>query len=585
MNWLSELWQRLRTNDQVILSVLAIGVGLAAGYGSIGFRLVIAELQFFLFGDGGEQLATIARALPAWQIVLVPTLGGLLVGIIVAYVLPGKVPAGVPDVIEAAALHSGRMSLRNSLAATALSAGSIACGASVGREGPIVHLGAAIGSYVARYVDLNAPLTRTLLGCGTAAGVAAAFNAPIAGVFFALEVVVGHYGLGAFSPVVLASVMGTMISRIHFGEDVAFVVSETGITSFWEMPAFLLLGLLCGGVAVGMMRGVGLVQQAHDRLATPKVLRPVLAGLVVGLLAISYPEILGVGYEATDNALHGHYALHLLIVLAILKAAASCLCLGSLFGGGWFSPALFVGAMVGGAFGIVAGGIFPALASSPATYALIGMGAVAGSVLGAPISTTIMIFELTSNYGVAFALMVSTAVAAVLSKEVFGHSVFTYMLELRGISLSRSRDRALIQHRRVIDVMRTDHQAVAKDTSLHEVGERLRRSLAPVYVSDSEGTFVGTIAFDDFLQATSGEGIEKPPRNAGELARRPRASLRVDDNLMRALQLFESSGETQLPVVDTRKPPRVVGRLNHRDVLLVYNQALLHARAIERGDD
>jgi chloride channel protein, CIC family len=256
-----------------------------------------------------------------------------------------------------------------------------------------VHLGATFGSYAARRLHLSPQVAQTLLGCGVAAGIASAFNAPIAGVFFALEVVVGHYGPGAFSPVVISSVIGTLITRIHIGPDAAFILPPQQVVSFLEIPAFVLLGLLGALSAVALIRGIALVQASHDRVGTPGWLRPALAGLVTGAIASQLPEVLGVGYETTDNALKNAYELQFVIVLAVAKGIATALCLGSGFGGGIFSPSLVLGSMVGSAFGLIAAGAFPELGSDPSVYALLGMGALAACVLGARISTVIIIFE------------------------------------------------------------------------------------------------------------------------------------------------------------------------------------------------
>src|SRR5690606_27168776 len=230
---------------------------------------------------------------------------------------------------------------------------------------------------VARLLHLSPSLARTLLGCGVAAAIAAAFNAPIAGVIFALEVVVGHYGLGAFSPVAISSVIGTVIPRLHTGPDPAFILPPQQVVSFLELPAFVLLGLVSAVAAIALMRSIALVEASHDRLRVPRWLRPMLAGGAVGVMGLWLPEVLGVGYEATDRVLSNQYALQLVVILAIGKGAATALCLGSNFPGGIFSPSLVLGAFVGAAFGMVADALFPELGSSASVYAILGMGAVA----------------------------------------------------------------------------------------------------------------------------------------------------------------------------------------------------------------
>ena len=276
--------------------------------------------------------------LPWWQIVLVPTLGGLVVGLLVRYFQDGARPHGVADVMEAGVLHGGRLSLKEGAVAALGAIVSIGSGASVGREGPAVHIGASLASWLGQRLKLSRSLALTLLGCGVAAAVTASFNAPIAGAFFALEVVIGHYALSAFAPVVIASVAGTIVARVHLGDFPAFVISDSSLFSFLELPAFAILGLVCAVVAVIFMRGILFTQAAWARTKVPGWLRPALAGAAVGAIAIVLPEILGVGYEATDRALNEAVPLWLLIALIAAKIAATSLSLGSGFVGGVFIP-------------------------------------------------------------------------------------------------------------------------------------------------------------------------------------------------------------------------------------------------------
>ena len=249
------LWRRLRRNDHLVVSALAAVIGLSAGYGAILFRTAIDAVQRAAYGSESDHVIALAATLPWWQRLIVPVIGGLVIGLFVHFVLRGRRPQAVADVIEACAVRGGRMRLRDGIAQALASAASIGAGASVGREGPVVHLAATMSSWLGQRVGLGRPQMLTLLGCGVASGVAASFNAPIAGVFFALEVVVGHYGLAAFAPVVVAAVIGTMISRAHFGDYPAFVVPPMEISSYFEMPVFLLLGMICAGIAVLFMAG------------------------------------------------------------------------------------------------------------------------------------------------------------------------------------------------------------------------------------------------------------------------------------------------------------------------------------------
>ncbi len=572
------LWQTAR-NDHLILSILALIVGAAAGYGALGFRLAADLVSNMFWGVPDEQVPSHAVDLAFWIIILIPTAGGLVIGLLTKYILPGPQPQGVADVIEASALRHGRMDLKAGLAAAFLSFSSIGVGASVGREGPIVHLGAVMASRVAQRLSLSRALTRTLLGCGVSAGIAAAFNAPIAGVFFALEVVIGHYGLGAFSPVVLASIVGTIITRVHIGDNPAFVLPPDFVASFWEVPAFVILGVLSAGVSVLLMSGVALARRLHELAKVPDWLRPMVGGLLVGLIAIRYPEVLGVGYQITDNALNVRYALDLMILMVIAKAAATAISLGSNFGGGIFSPSLAIGALFGGAFGIVAGGFFPEFSSTPLIYAVVGMGAVAASTLGAPISTIIMIFELTSNYEVTFALMVSAAIASILTRQLFGYSFFTWQLAWRGVKIEGHREMNLLRTRKVREVMRTDHLVMHAETCLFDMRTQFHENHAPIFVVDDDDKLVGSISFEDLADAALSMDVNKV--TAKEILHPVAVALTPDDDLATAFSRCQVQHEEHIPVVESRQTLKVIGDVRMRDLVQAYNRALLDSRAAD----
>lgn len=577
--------RRFRRNDQVVLSLLAVGIGAAGGGAAIAFRYAIDALQWLGFGYMGEKLASHAAGLPWWQLLLTPAVGGLLIGLFVWRFMPNGRPQGVANVIEAAALSGGRMSLDTGLKAAAVSAASIGCGASVGREGPVVHLGAVLGSWLARRFQLGRRLTRTLLGCGVAAAVAASFNAPIAGVFFALEVVVGTYALSAFSPIVIASVVGTLVSRMHFGDYPAFALEQTfQIVSFWEFPAFALLGAVAALVAIVFIQSVGLSERIFARLPGPVWTRPAVAGLLVGAMALAFPQVLGVGYEATDAALQQSYTLELLIALAAAKVAATAISLGGGFGGGVFSPSLFVGAMVGGAFGLIAAGVFPHLASDHGAYTIVGMGAVAGAVLGAPISTILMVFELTGDYEITIALMIATALASVVVKGTFGESFFTWQLAQRGVDAGRGQEQSLLAQVKVRSLLDRSYGAVVPDASLDEVRRELAKApFGELLVLDAEGAVVGVITFTD-IAAVVLDRADHPELTAAKLSRVP-TLLTAEEDLKTAVRVFSTSGEAHIPVVDNREARRLLGLVHEHETMAAYQRVLAQARAEERGED
>ncbi|WP_299626478.1 chloride channel protein [Pelagibius sp.] len=576
---------RFGRNDQFILSVLAVVIGAAAGGAAIAFRDAIAGVQWLSYGFSSEQVATEVRKLDWWHVLLVPTLGGLAIGLFVRYSLPGGKPQGVAHVIEASALRDGRMSLTVGIRAAIASAASIGFGASVGREGPVVHLGACLGSWVAKRLHLGRVLARTLLGCGVAAGVAASFNAPIAGTFFALEVVVGHYALSAFAPIVIASVTGTLISRARYGDFPAFILPENWtIVSFWEFPAFALLGLVSALAAVLFMRSVIFTEDVIGKLSVPSWSTPAIGGLLLGCIALVFPEVLGVGYEATDAALSDLYSLELLLALIVAKTAATAICLGSGFAGGVFSPSLFIGAMVGGAFGILATQAFPELSSGHGAYTIIGMGAVTGAVLGAPISTILMIFELTNDYELTIAVMLATVIASVVTQQVHGRSFFHWQLERRGVSVRGGHQTGLMQRIKISSVMDNRYSAVSPQTPIAQV--RLKLQSAPwgeLFVIDDKKSLCGVITYADLHEAAFDTSHDSE-LSAADVARAVPAVLQLSDHLEAAVKVYNLTGEPHVPVVADKKSMLMRGLAHEHEVMLAYQRALDVARAEERGE-
>jgi CIC family chloride channel protein len=576
---------RFGRNDQVVLSILAVVIGAAAGGAAVAFRDAISGIQWLVFGFGHENVASMASELPWWQVLLVPTAGGLLIGLYIRYLMPGGRPQSVSHVIEASALHDARMSLTVGIRAALASAASIGVGASVGREGPVVHLGASLGSWAAKRLHLGRVLARTLLGCGVAAGVAASFNAPIAGSFFALEVVIGHYALSAFAPIVIASVTGTLISRARYGDFPAFILPENWtIVSFWEFPAFAILGLVSALAAIVFMWSIMFTEDTVAKIPAPPWMRPAMAGLLVGLIALVFPQVLGVGYEATDAALSDSYPLWLLLALIVAKTAATAICLGGGFAGGVFSPSLFIGAMVGGAYGYIATQAFPELSSGHGAYTMIGMGAVAGAVLGAPISTILMIFELTNDYELTIAVMLATVIASVVTQQVYKQSFFTWQLERRGVTIRGGHQTGLMRRVKVSSVMDHRFSSVTPETPIAAV--RLKLQAAPwgeLFVVDEDSALCGVITYADLHEAAFDTSHDSE-LIAENVSRAVPAVLTVGDHLEAAVKVFNLTGEPHIPVVADKRSMVLRGLVHEHEVMLAYQRALNQARAEERGE-
>ncbi|MDE9450786.1 chloride channel protein [Aliiroseovarius sp. Z3] len=530
--------------SQVQFWLIALVIGVASGFAALGFRKGIETLQATLYGtDDLAHLHSFAGTLPWYWVLLLPAFGGLIVGIILNWFThDGRVRA-VADVIEGAALWDGRVEKRAGLGSALASLITLSTGGSSGREGPVVHLAAVISSWVSARIKADGITGRDLLGCAVAAAVSASFNAPIAGALFALEVVLRHFAVHAFAPIAIASVAGTVINRIEYGDVTEFILPAEGSLAFYvELPAFLLLGLVCGVVAVILMRSIFWADDVGDSLQKtlrlPKVLRPACAGLILGAIAIWYPHIIGVGYETTSVALTGDLGLQLAITFVVVKVAAVAITMAGRMGGGVFSPALMVGALTGLAFGIMATAVFPDVSGSETLYALAGMGAVAAAVLGAPISTTLIVFELTGDWQTGIAVMAAVSLSTALASRWVDRSFFLTQLERRGVHLAAGPQAYLLSTVRVASIMRgQNHDRAANEEQCWELIEQ------GVYI-DGNAT----------LEAV--------------------------------MPMFETSGARFIPVVTLGgegDPPELWGAVFQMDALKAFNRALAETAAEEHS--
>ncbi len=468
---------RARGPSQIQFWFIALAIGVAAGFAALFFRKGISALQTFLYGSDDLQLASVAGELPWWWVLVIPIFGGLVVGLILDRFTPDGRVRAVADVIEGAAMNEGRVERRAGLASAAASLITLGSGGSSGREGPVVHLAAVISTWVSNRINANGITGRDLLGCAVAAAVSASFNAPIAGAIFALEVVLRHFAVHAFAPIAIASVAGTVINRLEFGGVTEFTLpAEGGLAFYVELPAFLLLGLVSGLVAVVLMKTVIFAEDVGNRLqratGIPRYLRPMLAGAVLGALAIPFPHIIGVGYETTSAALTGQIGLGAAILYAVVKVVAVSVTMGGRMGGGMFSPALVVGSLTGLAFGLIATGILPEVSGAETVYALAGMGAVAAAVLGAPISTTLIVFELTGDWETGLAVMTAVSLSTALASRIVDRSFFLTQLERRGVHLAAGPQAYLGETIRLSDILRPmTHRRAASEAACRDMIE------------------------------------------------------------------------------------------------------------------
>jgi len=570
------LWPRLlvraKMAEQRFMVTLALLIGCLAGLGAVFFRFLIQVVQRLAWGDGAYRLDLVA-ALPAWRVIVLPALGGLIVGPIVYFLAREAKGHGVPEVMEAVALRSGAIRPRLVVIKTLASAVTIGTGGSVGREGPIVQIGSAIGSTLGRLLKVSGRRLRTLVGCGAAAGIAATFNAPIAGALFAVEIILSDFAVTQFSPIVISSVIATVVSRHFLGDVPAFVVPSYSLESPVELIAYALLGVAAAVVGVAFMRTLYKLEDVFEALPIPPWLVTPLGGLGVGAMGLAFPAVLGVGYEAIEQALLGELALKVALVLVAIKILATALTLGSGASGGIFAPSLFMGAMTGLALGSGVHQLLPAASGLPGAYAVVGMGAVVAATTRAPITAIIILFELTSDYELIVPLMISCILATLISSRLQRESIYTEKLVRRGVNLSQGQEISVLRSIRVGDVMRETLVRLARDEPLGRVMNQVVESAEThYYVVDQEQHLLGVINLPELRSLAQRRGDEASPAVAADLAQ-PIAGVTPEQTLETMMQIFGGKNREEFPVVDT--DAKLVGVITRQHVMDAYNRELM----------
>jgi CIC family chloride channel protein len=584
----SSLWKTFldlitsfRKSEYTITITLAIFIGVLGGFGAIGFRLLIRAFQSIFYGSGPD-LVEIVLSIPWYWKILVPAIGGAVVGPLIFFLAREAKGHGVPEVMEAVAMRSGIIRKRVVIVKSLASAICMGSGGSVGREGPIVQIGAAIGSAFGQVLRVSGNRLRNLVGCGAAAGIAATFNAPIAGAIFALEVILGEFEIGTFGPIVLASVMATVVSRAFLGNYPAFSIPEYNLVSVWEIPAYLIMGLLAGIVALVFATSLYKTEDLWDDLKIPEYVKPALGGFIIGGLSLLFPQILGVGYETITVALLGTVPWFLLLILVFVKIAATSLTIGSGGSGGVFAPSLFIGAMMGGVYGHVVHYLFPSVTASPGAYSLVGMGAIVAGTTHAPITSILILFELTDDYRIILPLMMTCILSALTASQLKRESIYTMKLVRRGIDVRAGKEVSILKSLPVRDFMVRDVAFVSEMIPLSSFLHFIKESTHTYFpVVNGKEELVGIISLRDIRPILLEETLMDLVI-AKDIMTEDVITLTTDDNLYDAMGKFGIKDIGQLPVVDKHNPKKVVGMLKRTDMILAYNNAVLR-RSIERG--
>ncbi len=569
----TRLVARIQAHETIIGIVLAILVGVIAGFGAIVFRWLISTFQRLFFGFGGELLSFLGD----YYVIILPVVGGLFVGLLVHFGAREAKGHGVPEVMEAVAVKGGRIRPRVAVVKSLASSICIGSGGSVGREGPIVQIGSSAGSAIGQWLHLSDEWIKTLVACGAAGGISATFNTPVGGTFFALEVILGRFMTPRLGFVVISSVMADVISNIFLGNKASFSVGSYAIVNYWEILGYAILGVLAGLTAFIFIRLLYKCEDLFNAWRIPEYLKPAIGGIGIGLIGLYSYDLFGVGYGdvywvsrmSIDHALAGDIVFQSLVILVVLKIIATSLTLGSGGSGGIFAPSLFIGAMLGGAFGEIAHQLFPGVVAPSGAYALVGMGAVFAGGTRAPITAIIMLFEMTRDFEMILPLMVAVVISTVVARSLSRETIYTLKLVRRGIHIRQLEEASPLRSIKVAEVMAKNFPVVPTTMPVSELMSRFQRTGHHGFpVVDKAGNFYGVVTLSDVQRATSRGDF--PHLTAGDIASTSVIVAYPDESIHDALMKLGDLEVGRIPVVERSNPKRLLGCLRRQDIIKAY---------------
>jgi len=582
---ISQRW-RLRLSDWIdqhevpesgVIMFTALVVGIGAGLGAVAFRRLIEGMQTLAYDGLGGLLDGIAP----FHLLIIPAIGGAIYGpLIYRYAREAK-GHGVPEVMEAVALRGGRIRPRVAVIKSLASSICIGTGGSVGREGPIAQIGSALGSTVGQALKLSDERVRNLVACGAAGGIAATFNAPIAGSIFALEVILGQFHSVYFGAVVISAVTADVIAHAFEADVRAFAVPQYTLVSPWELVFYTLLGALAALAAVSFTRLLYKSEDLWDDLRLPEQVKPVFGGVLLGAIGMltfkidGFPRVFGVGYDTIGQALFGEMTIRVTLALLFIKLLATILTLGSGGSGGVFAPSLFMGAMLGEAFGQTIHRLFPSITAPAGAYALVGMAAFFTGAAHAPVTAILILFEMTGDYRIILPLMLASVVSTLISRVISRESIYTLKLSRRGVHLDQGRDIDVMQGVTVGEAMTEDVDVVPLSMSLEQLADEFARTHHHGFpVVDEAGALAGVVSIRDLERALS----------AGRITDKTVADIATTDGLIVAyahepmwvaLRRLGTRDISRLPVVESEGSRQLVGVVRRVDIIRAYNYAII----------
>lgn len=554
--------------------IVAIIIGVLGGFAGIGIRAMILWISEFSFRGGIHFLESVMNTSWYW-VLIIPAIGGLIVGPIIYFFAPEAKGHGVPEVMEAILLKAGAIRPRVAFLKAVASAISIGTGGSVGREGPIIQIGSSLGSMVGQFFRVPSRRLKTLVGCGAAAGIAAAFNAPIAGALFAVEIILMDFAVAQFSPIVISSVMATVISRTFEGNFAAFIVPKYELASPYEIAFYFVLGALGGVAAYLFIKGLYFSEDFFDnKLKIPGYLKPALGGLLVGAIALEFPQVMGVGYDSINNALYGNMIWYFAFILIFMKIIATSITLGSGGSGGIFAPSLFMGAMLGYFFGSFVHQYFPEITASPGAYALVAMGGLVAGTTRAPITAIIIVFELTNDYHIILPLMITCIISTIISSQLSRESIYTLKLVMRNIGIKEGMETNVMASIPVKNVYTTEFDHIKASDNFSQVVNKIVRGKGVEFpVLTSDGNMTGIISLDVIKDQMFEKESLKDLLIAGDIANTNFETISLEDNCNTAMEKLRYSNYEGLPVTENNSR-NIIGYIWRKDILDAYHKAV-----------
>ncbi len=573
-------------NTRMIL--IATFIGIMAGIFNIIFRTVVHEVDNF-FMVGGRQFLGIDDG--GWRLLLIPLIPvcGMILLIPLSLLFPGEVNGyGFTKFLRKVNLEGGYIKARTIFLKIVSTALTIGTGNSAGVEGPIAQIGGAIGSQVGQFFRVSGSRMKVYIAAGCAGGIAGMFNAPIAGIFFASEIVLlGTFEISSFAALVVASSISTVVTRAYYGENPAFLIPDYHLVNpYVEIPLYVLMAVIVGVLAYFHIKVFYFVRDRFSEIKLSPLLKPVVGALIIGCIGISFPQIMGDRYDFIEDVLHGDGVVGILFALIFLKIFATAITLGSGGAGGVFAPALFIGAMIGSTFGNIANKFLPEMTANPGAYATVGIGAFLAASTHAPMTAIFLLFEMTGNYRIIVPLMLTTIIGTIVCKKFSEDSIDTVDFTREGINIHEGREAAIMKSIRVGAAMTEDVDFISERANINHLLEIFRIAKRSFYfpVVDDFGRLTGIVSMQDVKNLLQGDAKERGDHLVGTVCSRDVITLTHEDTLFTAMRLFDIKGIEEIPVVDDLENKWVVGMLKRRNVIAAYNREIIKKGIAHKAD-